>query len=67
MISDGEKAKIKAEIVSKVNEVLEKNNEKFRMDNVNVLNKAESIRFMGNYRVYERKNYSAVSGEINIS
>ena len=65
MISDGEKAKIKAEIVSKLNSVLEKNNEKFRMDNVNVLNKADSVRFMGNYRVYDRKNYSSVSGEIN--
>lgn len=65
MISDDEKAKIKQEIVSKVNEVLQKNNEKFRMDNVNVLNKADSIKFMGNYRVYDRNNYSAVSGEIN--
>lgn len=35
------------------------------MDNVNVLNKAESVKFMGNYRVYERKNYAAVSAEIN--
>ena len=65
MISGEEKAKIKSEIVSKVNEVLEKNNEKFRLDNVNVLNKADSVKFMGNYRVYERKNYAAVSSEIN--
>ncbi|WP_295113938.1 hypothetical protein [uncultured Methanobrevibacter sp.] len=65
MITDEEKAKIKAEIVEKVNSVLEKNNESFRMDQVNVLNKNESVKFMGNYRVYDRKNYGSVSGEIN--
>ncbi|MBQ9160237.1 MAG: hypothetical protein IJ122_02795 [Methanobrevibacter sp.] len=65
MISGEEKAKIKADIVNKINEVLEKNNESFRLDNVNVLNKADSVKFMGNYRVYERKNYAAVSSEIN--
>ena len=65
MISDEEKAKIKEEIVDKVNSVLEKNNESFRMDQVNVLKKQETIRFMGNYRVYDRKNYHAVSNEIN--
>ncbi len=53
------------EIVTKVNSVLEKNNESFRMDNVNVLNKSETVKFMGNYRVYDRKNYNAVSKEIN--
>ena len=65
MISDEEKEKIKEEIVTKVNSVLEKNNESFRMDNVNVLNKSETVKFMGNYRVYDRKNYNAVSREIN--
>ena len=65
MISDEEKAKIKEDIVAKVNSVLEKNNESFRMDQVNVLKKQETIRFMGNYRVYDRKNYPAVSNEIN--
>ncbi len=65
MITDEEKAKIKKDIVEKVNSVLEKNNESFRMDNVNVLNKSETVRFMGNYRVYDRKNYNAVSREIN--
>lgn len=65
MISGEEKAKIKADIVNKINEVLEKNNESFRLDNVNVLNKVDSVKFMGNYRVYERKNYAAVSSEIN--
>ena len=35
------------------------------MDQVNVLNKNETVKFMGNYRVYDRKNYNAVSGEIN--
>ena len=65
MISGEEKAKIKADIVIKINEVLEKNNESFRLDNVNVLNKVDSVKFMGNYRVYERKNYAAVSSEIN--
>lgn len=65
MISSEEKEKIKEEIVEKVNSVLEKNNESFRMDKVNVLNKADSVKFMGNYRVYDRKNYNAVSREIN--
>ena len=65
MISDEEKQKIKKDIVEKVNSVLEKNNESFRMDAVNVLNKNETVKFMGNYRVYDRKNYGAVSGEIN--
>ena len=65
MISDEEKAKIKDEIVNKINSVLEKNNESFRLDKVNVLNKNETVKFMGNYRVYDRKNYNAVSREIN--
>ena len=65
MITDEEKAKIKKEIVDKVNSVLEKNNESYRMDNVNVLNKSETVKFMGHYRVYDRKNYNAVSREIN--
>ena len=65
LISDEEKAKIKEEIVNKINSVLEKNNESFRLDKVNVLNKKESVKFMGNYRVYDRKNYNAVSREIN--
>ena len=65
MISDEEKAKIKDDIVNKVNSVLEKNNESFRLDKVNVLNKNETVKFMGNYRVYDRKNYNAVSREIN--
>ena len=65
MITDEEKAKIKEDIVTKVNSVLEKNNESFRMDNVNVLNKSETVKFMGNYRVYDRKNYNSISREIN--
>ena len=65
MISDEEKGKIKEEIVAKVNSVLEKNNETYRMDKVNVLNRAETVKFMGNYRVYDRKNYNSVSKEIN--
>ena len=59
------KMKIKDEIVAKVNSVLEKNNESFRMDKVNVLNRKETVKFMGNYRVYDRKNYNSISGEIN--
>lgn len=65
MIDDEEKARIKAEIVDKINSVLEKNNESFRMDQVNVLNKNETVKFMGNYRVYDRNNYNSVSREIN--
>ena len=51
--------------MEKINSVLEKNDESFRLDNVNVLNKKESVKFMGNYRVYDRKNYDSVSREIN--
>ncbi|MBQ2637030.1 MAG: hypothetical protein IJG09_10125 [Methanobrevibacter sp.] len=65
MISNEEKAKIKEEIVTKINSVLEKNNESFRMDQINVLNKKETVKFMGNYRVYDRKNYNSISREIN--
>ena len=65
MISDEEKDKIKAEIVDKVNSVLEKNGESFRMDQVNILKTKETVKFMGNYRVYDRKNYNSISGEIN--
>ena len=65
MISEEEKNKIKEEIVTKVNSVLEKNNESFRMDNVNILKRSETVKFMGNYRVYDRKNYNSVSREIN--
>ena len=65
MISDEEKDKIKAEIVDKVNSVLEKNGESFRMDQVNILKTKETVKFMENYRVYDRKKYNSVSGEIN--
>lgn len=65
MISSEEKEKIKKEIVEKINSVLEKNDESFRMDKVNVLNKAETVKFMGNYRVYDRKKYHPISREIN--
>ena len=65
MISEEEKDKIKEEIVTKVNSVLEKNNESYRMDKVNILNRSETIKFMGNYRVYDRKNYNSISREIN--
>ena len=44
MISDEEKDKIKEEIVTKVNSVLEKNNESYRMDKVNILKTNESIK-----------------------
>lgn len=65
MISAEEKEKIKKEIVDKVNSVLEKNGESFRLDKVNILNKNETVKFMGNYRVYDRRNYDSVSREIN--
>ena len=65
MISKEEKEKIKAEIVSKVNSVLEKNNESYRMDKVNILNRKETVKFMGSYRVYDWRKYNSVSREIN--
>jgi hypothetical protein len=65
MISSEEKEKIKEEIVEKINSVLEENGESFRLDKVNVLNKNDTVKFMGNYRVYDRKKYGAVSKEIN--
>ena len=65
MISDEEKKKIKAAIVDKINSVMEKNGESFRLDMVNILNKQDTVKFMGNYRVYDRRNYDSVSREIN--
>ena len=65
MISQEEKDKIKEEIVDKINSCLEKNNESFRMDKVTVLNKSESVKFMGSYRVYDRRKYDSISREIN--
>ena len=56
MISDEEKQKIKAEILEKINSVLEKNGESFRLDNVNILKTKETVKFMGNYRVYDRRS-----------
>lgn len=64
MISQDEKEKIKEEIVTKVNSVLEKNNEEYRMDKVNILNRQETVRFMGSYRVYDRRKYHNISREI---
>ncbi len=65
MISSEEKEKIKGEIVDEINSVLEENDESFRLDKVNVLNKKDTVKFMGNYRVYDRRKYGSISGEIN--
>ena len=65
MISSEEKEKIKEEIVEKINSVLEENDESFRLDKVNVLNKKDTVKFMGNYRVYDRRKYGPISKEIN--
>lgn len=65
MISSEEKEKIKKEIVEKINSVLEKNDESFRLDKVNVLNKNDTVKFMSNYRVYDRRKYDSISREIN--
>ncbi len=65
MITQEEKDKIKEEVVNKVNSVLEKNNESYRMDKLNVLNRKETIKFMGTYRVYDRRKYNSISREIN--
>ena len=64
MISQEEKDQIKEEIVTKINSILEKNNESYRMDKVNVLNKADTVKFMGTYRVYDRRKYDSISREI---
>ena len=63
MISSEEKEK--QEIVDKINSVLEENDESFRLDKVNVLNTNETVKFMGNYRVYDRRKYDSISKEIN--
>ncbi|WP_405269942.1 hypothetical protein [Methanobrevibacter sp.] len=65
IISSEEKEKIKVEIVEKINSVLEENDESFRLDRVNVLNKNDTVKFMGNYRVYDRRKYDSISREIN--
>lgn len=65
MITKEEKEKIKEEILTKVNSILEKNNESYRMDKVNILNRQETVKFMGTYRVYDRRKYNSISREIN--
>ena len=65
MISNEEKEKIKKDIVEKINTVLEENDESFRLDRVNVLNTKETVKFMGNYRVYDKRKYASISNEIN--
>ena len=65
MISQEEKDEIKEEIVTKINSILEKNNESYRMDKVNVINKEDTVKFMGTYRVYDRRKYNSISREIN--
>ena len=65
MITQEEKDKIKEEVVNKVNSVLEKNNESYRMDKLNVLNRKETVKFMGTYRVYDIRKYNSISREIN--
>lgn len=65
MITKEEKEKIKDEIVTKINSILEKNNESYRMDKVNILNKNETVKFMGTYRVYDRRKYNSISREVN--
>ena len=65
MIAGEEKERIKQEIVDKINTVLEENDESFRLDRVNVLNTKDKVKFMGNYRVYDRKKYGPISNEIN--
>ena len=65
MITQEEKDKVKEEVVNKVNSVLEKNNESYRMDKLNVLNRKETVKFMGTYRVYDRRKYNSISREIN--
>lgn len=65
MLEQEEKDKIKKEIISKVNSVLEENGESFRMDVVNILNTSEYVKFMGNYRVHDRRKYQSVNREIS--
>ncbi len=65
MLEQEEKDRIKKDIVENVNSILEKHGESFRMDKVNVLNTAESVKFMGNYRVYDRKKYHGIYREIS--
>ena len=65
MITREEKDKIKQEIVEKINSTLERYDESYRMDQVNILNKQDSVKFMGYYRVYDRRKYEAIKREIN--
>ncbi len=65
MLEQAEKDKIKKEIIAEINSILEKNGEKFRMDVVNVLNTSEFVKFMGNYRVYDRKKYQSINKEVS--
>lgn len=65
MLEQAEKDNIKKEIVAEINSILESNGETFRMDVVNVLNTSAYVKFMGNYRVYDRKKYQSINREVS--
>lgn len=65
MMEQAEKDNIKKEIIAEINSILEANGESFRMDVVNVLNTSQYVKFMGNYRVYDRKKYQSINKEVS--
>ena len=65
MLEQAEKDKIKKEIITTINSILESNDESFRMDMVNVLNASDYVKFMGNYRVYDRRKYQSINNEVS--
>ena len=65
MLEQAEKDNIKKEIIDKINSILEANGEKFRMDVVNVLNTSAYVKFMGNYRVYDRNKYQSINKKVS--
>ena len=65
MLEQAEKDNIKKEIVAEINSILESNGETFRMDVVNVFNTSAHVKFMGNYRVYDRKKYQSINREVS--
>jgi poly-beta-hydroxyalkanoate depolymerase len=51
--------------VEKTNSISEENDESFRLDMANVINKNYTVKSIGNYRVYDLRKYRSIPPEIN--
>lgn len=59
-----EKAKIKEEIINKINKILEENELPYRMDKISIMNTTNKISFLGNVRIHSPKKVNTVKKAI---